>query len=192
MHASPDLSVFVRGNYYEESRDNGTRPQFNNTDAGSFATGARARTDDGSEWTGTVFTDFQSFHSTFSTQAADRNSETLALDQRVPSTAVGAALTGVAPSGPPDPGRTDFRWIEGETDERIYVAGAFSRTRVAGGQQQLYGLFLEDVYTPSRSSRSWAASAATTGAPTTSSGAIPRRPRASPRVRPSPTSTAWA
>src|SRR6266851_4915944 len=101
LQASPDLSVFVRGNYYEESRDNGTPLQFNNTEAGSFATGARARTGDGSEWTATVFTDFQSFHSTFSTQAADRNSETLALDQRVP-----------------------------------------------GGQQQLYGLFLQDVYTP--------------------------------------------
>jgi len=149
LQASPDLSVFVRGNYYEESRDNGTRLQFNNTDAGSFATGARARTGDGSEWTGTVFTDFQSFHSTFSTQAADRNSETLALDQRVPTTAVGAALTWSHVFGAHRVlAGTDFRWIEGETDERVYVAGAFSRTRVAGGQQQLYGLFLQDVYTP--------------------------------------------
>src|SRR6267142_5602113 len=93
-----------------------TRLQFNNTDAGSFATGARARTGDGSEWTGTVFTDFQSFHSTFSTQAADRNSETLALDQRVPTTAVGAALTWSHVSGAHRVlAGTDFRWIEGET-----------------------------------------------------------------------------
>src|SRR5713101_3546322 len=79
---SPDLSVFVRGTDYEESRENGTRLQINNTDSGSFATGVRARTGAGSAWIGTVSADFQSFRSTFATQAADRNSETLALDQR--------------------------------------------------------------------------------------------------------------
>ena len=146
---SPDLSVFVRGTYYEESRDNGTRLQINNTDSGSFATGVRARTGDGSEWTGTVFADFQAFRSTFSTQAADRNSETLALDQRVPSTSVGAALSwSRAFADHRLLAGTDFRWIEGETDERVYVAGNFARTRVAGGEQQIYGLFVQDVYRP--------------------------------------------
>jgi outer membrane receptor protein involved in Fe transport len=149
MVLSPDLSMFVRGTYYEESRDNGTPLQINNTDLGSFATGVRARTGDGSEWTATVFTDFEGFRSTFSTQAADRNSETLALDQRVPTTSVGAALTWSRAFGSHRVlAGTDFRWIDGETDERVYVAGAFSRTRVAGGEQQLYGLFVQDVYTP--------------------------------------------
>jgi outer membrane receptor protein involved in Fe transport len=147
--ASPDLSVFVRGTYYEESRDNGTPLQFNNTDSGSFALGGRARTGDGSEWTGSVFADFQSFHSTFSTQAPNRNSETLALDQRVPTTSVGAALQWGHQYGAHRVlVGTDFRWIDGETDERVYVAGAFSRTRVAGGEQQIIGLFAQDVYTP--------------------------------------------
>ena len=146
---SPDLSVFVRGSYYEESRENGTRLQINNTDAGSFATGVRARTGDGSEWTGSVFADFQAFRSTFSAQAADRNSETLALDQRVPSTSGGAALSWSRAFGAHRLlAGTDFRWIDGETDERVYVAGAFARTRVAGGEQQIYGLFLQDVYRP--------------------------------------------
>jgi outer membrane receptor protein involved in Fe transport len=146
---SPDLSVFVRGTYYEESRENGTRLQINNTDSGSFATGVRARTGDGSEWTGTVFADFQAFRSTFTTQAADRNSETLALDQRVPSTSVGAALSWSRTFGAHRLlAGTDFRWIDGETDERVYVAGNFARTRVAGGEQQIYGLFVQDVYRP--------------------------------------------
>jgi outer membrane receptor protein involved in Fe transport len=146
---SPDLTAFVRGTYYEESRDNGTPLQINNTDSGSFATGLRARTGDGSEWTGAVFTDLQHFRSTFSTQAADRNSETLALDQRVPTTAVGAALSWTRAFGVHRLlAGTDFRWIDGETDERVYVAGAFARTRVAGGEQQIYGLFVQDVYRP--------------------------------------------
>ncbi|MGH7412839.1 MAG: TonB-dependent receptor plug domain-containing protein [Candidatus Rokuibacteriota bacterium] len=146
---SPDLSGFVRGTYYEESRDNGTRLQINNTDAGSFATGLRARTRDGSEWTGTVFTDVQAFRSTFSAQAADRTSETLALDQRVPTTSVGAALSWSRAFGAHRLlAGTDFRWIDGETDERVYVAGDFARTRVAGGEQQILGLFLQDVFRP--------------------------------------------
>ena len=149
LQPSPDLSMFVRGTYYEESRDNGTPLQFNNTDAGSLAMGGRARTGDGSEWTATVFTDLEGFHSTFSSQALDRNSETLALDQRVPTTSVGAALTWSRTFGAHRVlAGTDFRWIDGETDERVYVAGAFARTRVAGGEQQIYGLFLQDVYTP--------------------------------------------
>ncbi|HSE03117.1 MAG TPA: TonB-dependent receptor, partial [Methylomirabilota bacterium] len=149
MVLSPDLTVFVRGTYYEESRENGTPLQFNHTDTGTFATGVRARTGDGSEWTATVFTDFQSFRSTFSAQAADRNSETLALDQRVPTTAVGAAVSWSRAFGAHRLlAGADFRWIEGETDERVYVAGAFARTRVAGGEQQIYGLFVQDVYRP--------------------------------------------
>src|SRR5713226_4078609 len=149
MVASPDLSVFARGTLYEESRDNGTPLQINNTDAGSFAAGVRARTSDGSEWTGTVFTDFQAFRSTFSTQAADRNSETLALDQRVPTISVGAALSWSRAFGSHRLlAGTDFRWVDGLTDERVYVAGAFARTRVAGGEQQIVGVFVQDVYTP--------------------------------------------
>ena len=146
---SPDLSVFVRGTYYEESRDNGTRLQINHTDAGSFATGVRARTGDGSEWIATVFTDVQAFRSTFTAQASDRSSETLALDQRVPTTSVGAALSWSRAFGAHRLlAGTDFRWIDGETDERVYAAGAFARTRVAGGEQQLSGLFVQDVYRP--------------------------------------------
>ncbi len=146
---SPDLSVFVRGTYYEESRDNGTRLQINHTDAGSFATGVRARTGDGSEWIATVFTDVQAFRSTFTAQASDRSSETLALDQRVPTTSVGAALSWTRAVGAHRLlAGTDFRWIDGETDERVYAAGAFARTRVAGGEQQLSGLFVQDVYRP--------------------------------------------
>jgi outer membrane receptor protein involved in Fe transport len=146
---APDLSVFVRGTYYEESRDNGTPLQFNRTDAGSFATGVRARTGAGGEWMATVFADVQAFRSTFTAQAPDRNSETHALDQRVPSTSVGAALSWSHAFGAHRLlAGTDFRWIDGETDERVYVAGAFARTRVAGGEQQLYGLFVQDVYRP--------------------------------------------
>jgi outer membrane receptor protein involved in Fe transport len=146
---SPDASFFVRGTNYDEDRGNGTPLQNNETHAGSFALGGRMRTGDGSDWSMAVFADFQRFRSTFSTQAADRNSETLALDQTVPSTAVGASLqwsrrfgSHLALAG------ADFRWIAGETDEKVFNAGVFLRNRIAGGEQILSGVFVQDVWTP--------------------------------------------
>jgi outer membrane receptor protein involved in Fe transport len=146
---SPDLSFYLRGNHYDEDRGNGTPLQNNDTEAGSFATGGRLRTGDGSDWSFSLYGDFQKFTSTFSTQAANRNSETLALDQRVPSSSVGGALQWsrrfgshlVLAGG-------DFRWIEGETHEKVFNAGAFLRRRDAGGQQALVGVFVQDVFTP--------------------------------------------
>jgi outer membrane receptor protein involved in Fe transport len=146
---SRDLSLFVRGTYYEEDRGNGTPLQNNDTHSGSVAAGGRLRTGDGSDWALNVFADFQRFTSTFSTQAPDRKSETLALDQAVPTTAVGGGLqwsrrfgSHLALAG------ADFRWIEGETDEKVFNAGVFARKRDAGGQQVLAGVFVQDVWTP--------------------------------------------
>ena len=124
------------------------RVQNNDTEAGSFATGGRLRTGDGSAWSFSLYGDFQKFTSTFSTQAANRNSETLALDQRVPSSSLGGALQWsrrfgshlVLAGG-------DFRWIDGETHEKVYNAGIFLRRRDAGGQQALVGVFVQDVFT---------------------------------------------
>jgi len=146
---SKGLSLFVRGTNYDERRGNGTPLQNNETHSGSIATGGRLRTGDGSDWSLTLYGDFQKFRSTFSTQAADRNSETLALDQRVPSSSLGGAVqwsrrfgSHLLLSG------ADFRWIEGETQEQVYNAGVLLRRRNAGGEQVLAGGFVQDVFTP--------------------------------------------
>src|SRR5437762_1688552 len=84
--ATPEASLFVSGTYYDEERGNGTPLQFNRTGYGAVAVGGRLGTVADGEWRLTLFADDQKFRSTFSTQAADRNSETRALDQRVPTT----------------------------------------------------------------------------------------------------------
>jgi len=147
--ASPEASLFVSGTYFDEDRGNGTPLQFNRTRSGAAAIGGRLGTLDTGEWRLSLFAENQNFRSTFSGQALDRNSETLALDQRVPTTSAGGWLQGsrrfgahlVTAGG-------DVRWVSGETDERVYNAGVFTRTRVAGGEQLVGGLFLQDVYTP--------------------------------------------
>jgi outer membrane receptor protein involved in Fe transport len=147
---SPDVSLFATGTYFDEERDNGTPLQFNRTGTGAFSFGGRVRDGD-SEWTFTLFGDLQEFRSTFSTQAADRNSETLALDQRVPTTSAGGALQWTHRLGAHRLGAGgDLRWVHGETRERVYNAGAFVRDRVAGGQQIIGGVYVEDVWIPHR------------------------------------------
>lgn len=146
---SRDLSLFLSGTYFDEARGNGTPLQFNRTDSGALAAGGRVRAGDGGEWSFALFGQLQEFRSTFSTQALDRNSETLALDQTVPSSSLGAWLQWSRRFGSHLLGAGgDARWVEGETDEKVYVAGAFARTRVAGGEQLLSGVFLQDVFTP--------------------------------------------
>ncbi|HXH83322.1 MAG TPA: TonB-dependent receptor, partial [Candidatus Tectomicrobia bacterium] len=147
---SPDASVFVSGNYFDEERGNGTPLQFNRTDSGIVAAGGRLRTADDSEWRATLYGHVQEFRSTFSSQAPDRNSETLALDQTVPSTAAGGWLQWSRRFGDHLlSAGAEARWTEGETVEDVFVAGAFARTRVAGGEQWLAGVFVQDVWRPS-------------------------------------------
>ena len=147
--ATPEASLFVSGTYYDEERGNGTPLQFNRTGYGAVAVGGRLGTVADGEWRLTLFADDQKFRSTFSTQAADRNSETLALDQRVPTTSAGGSLQWSRRFGEHLVGTGgDARWVSGETNEIVYNAGAFARTREAGGEQFIAGVFLQDVYTP--------------------------------------------
>ena len=147
--AAPDATFFLAANVYEEARENGTRLQFNHTDAAAASIGGRLGGVDTGEVAFAVFADLQAFRSTFSSQAPDRNSETLALDQRVPSTSAGGLLQWSRRLG--DHHVTaggDLRWVSGDTRERVYVGGAFVRSRVAGGQQIVAGLFVQDLWRP--------------------------------------------
>jgi outer membrane receptor protein involved in Fe transport len=147
---APDLSLFASGAYYDEERGNGTPLQINDTRSGSWALGGRLRDGGGGQWTATLFGQDQRFRSTFSTQALDRNAETLALDQTVPAVSAGGAVGWSRRVGPHRLlAGADLRWVEGETDEEVFVAGAFARRRVAGGEQLVAGAYLQDAFTPS-------------------------------------------
>lgn len=149
---SPNTTLSLYGSFFTEGRGNGTPFTNNATDAGYIGGGANVKTPGGSDWKLAVFSHLQTFKSTFSSPAPDRNSETPALDQfDVPSTAVGTILqwskqihqSHLLLAG------TDLRWIEGETNEDFrFVSGQFTRRRKAGGEQQLAGVFLQDIFTP--------------------------------------------
>jgi len=148
---SEDATLSLQGSYFTEDRGNGTPLTNNSTDAGYIRGGANFKTPDGSEWKLDVFSHLQTFQSTFSAQASDRNSERPALDQfDVPSTAVGTSFqwskqideSHLMTAG------TDLRWVDGETNEDFFFTGGqFTRRRKAGGEQQLAGVFLQDIFT---------------------------------------------
>jgi outer membrane receptor protein involved in Fe transport len=147
---SEDATLSLQGSYFTEDRGNGTPLTNNSTDAGYIRGGANFKTPDGSEWKLDVFSHLQTFQSTFSAQASDRNSERPALDQfDVPSTDVGTSFqwskqideSHLMTAG------TDLRWVDGETNEDFFFTGGqFTRRRKAGGEQQLAGVFLQDIW----------------------------------------------
>jgi iron complex outermembrane recepter protein len=148
---SRDLTLFLSGTFFDEDRQNGTRLQVNDTRSGTIAGGGTLRTSDGSEWKATAFAQMQRFHSTFSTQAPDRRSETLALDQQSPSTTAGGSLSWSRRLGDHYLlAGVDARWVGGETDERVFNNNVFLRTRVAGGDQLFAGAYVQDVWTLGR------------------------------------------
>jgi outer membrane receptor protein involved in Fe transport len=145
-HSTKSARVFLRGSLFGESRDNGTVQQFNATTVRQLAIGSELR----NAWGAFSFRGFggtQALHQTFSAVAADRNSETLTTDQRVPVqqygfTAQWSKLLGtrhLVATG------VDGRDVTGDTNEVQYVAGRPTALFIAGGRQQSLGLFAEDL-----------------------------------------------
>jgi outer membrane receptor protein involved in Fe transport len=138
---------FVRLSHYAESRNNGTPLQINDTAIRQIAGGSDITVGSGSVVVRAYDSD-QDYHQTFSAIAADRNSERLTVDQRVPSSGRGGSLqwfTGfgrdVIVAG------ADGRQVQGASDELQYaVNGKVTLSRVAGRQDD-GAVYLEDVAT---------------------------------------------
>jgi outer membrane receptor protein involved in Fe transport len=140
-----NLSATVTARTFAETRNNGT-PYQRNTSGTNFASVALAgQPAKKFAWNAVAYAQDQSFSSTFSSVNTTRTGETPASDQfAVPATAFGAAWTGAWSHA--DGARTsagfDFRHINGETREHFtFVNGAFTRLRVAGGTQDVGGIF---------------------------------------------------
>ncbi len=141
----PSLELAASVRAYDEHRGNGTPYQ---TNASREQFGSLALSGQPAEafaWHAIAYVQDQSFASTFGSINAARTTETPASDQfEVPATAFGASWTGAwrhAGSAHTSAG-WDAQGVEGETREHYtYVAGDFTRLRIAGGRQFGGGLF---------------------------------------------------
>jgi outer membrane receptor protein involved in Fe transport len=140
-----NLTATITGRTYRERRNNGTPYQRNASSANLGSVALASRPDATFAWTAVGYAQDQLFSSTFSSVNAARTAETPASDQfAVPATAGGAAWTGRwnHRGGAGTTAGLDARHVRGETREHFtFVNGAFTRLRVAGGTQDIGGVF---------------------------------------------------
>jgi outer membrane receptor protein involved in Fe transport len=147
-HSSSNGTVSgVTARLFREDRGNGTHLQ-RNTSREQFVSGrSSGRVGADGNWTAAAYLQSQEFSNVFSSVSADRQTETLALDQfAVPADAAGAAVTGSwrSDSGATTTTGLDVRWVRGETQEAFFLqSGRFTRERYAGGEQRFIGAFLQ-------------------------------------------------
>ncbi len=143
LTANVELTLTART--FQEKRNNGTPFQRNASRSTFGSLALAAQPDRHFGWTAVAYAQDQGFSSTFSGVNATRTAETPASDQfAVPATAYGGAWTSAWQHA--DGARTsaglDARRVQGETRERFtFVSGAFTRLRIAGGNQEVAGLF---------------------------------------------------
>ena len=142
----PDAELTLTARTFAEERGNGTPYQRNSSRVNFGSVDLRVTATPAFAWTATAYAQDQAFASTFSSVNAARTAETPASDQfAVPAVALGAAWSGTWTQA--DGARTtagaDGREVRGETREHFsYVNGAYTRLRVAGGTQDIGGLFV--------------------------------------------------
>jgi outer membrane receptor protein involved in Fe transport len=137
-------TAFARGSYYSESRHNGTPLQRNDTSSRHIALGA--------DWLGGALAvrahgSEQDYFQTFSAIAANRNTESLTVEQSVPSSGAGASaqythalgLRHVVIAG------TELRTARGTSDELRFTQNGTFRVE-AGGRQTTGAAFVEDLF----------------------------------------------
>jgi outer membrane receptor protein involved in Fe transport len=139
--------IFLNGSLYGENRNNGTPLQVNNTTIRQLAFGTDIDTKSAGLFTLRLYGGTQNYYQTFSSIAANRNSESLTNVQRVPvqqmgiiaqwSKQVARRLTLLA--------GLDGMNVTGFSDEVSYSAGKPTAHLSNGGTQQSLGLFAEGI-----------------------------------------------
>ena len=132
--------LFARGNIYSDERQNGTPLQSNKSEVRSGALGFDKPGSAGAFTVRLYLTD-QLFEQSFSSVAADRRSETLTREQRVPSDGSGFMASWSHAFG----GRTllvgvDRGKVSGQNEETVFTQGVAEET-IAEGKQRTIGVY---------------------------------------------------
>jgi outer membrane receptor protein involved in Fe transport len=155
------VSMFFRGGYFREERDNAKfstfdqTPEANDTLWKSASGGARMTLPDGSDLQARLFTDFSTFNSNFLavpnlvTRAIGR----MTLLQRVPTDGVGFMAQWAKPISSKHlvTAGTDWRRVDGASFERgldAVTGTTVTLLRESGGTQQSSGAYVQGQYWP--------------------------------------------
>jgi iron complex outermembrane recepter protein len=138
--------VFLRGSYFGEARANGTRLQRNRTHLRQAVAGLDFADEGAGAFTLRAHAGTQVFDQNFTAVSADRESETLTRDQRVPAQTLGFSSQWSRAFGRRQTIVAGFeaREVRGASDELIFSAGRAVTQVGAGGRERTLGLFAED------------------------------------------------
>ncbi|HXY00466.1 MAG TPA: TonB-dependent receptor [Candidatus Limnocylindrales bacterium] len=144
--------VFVRGNGFGESAENGTPLQRNNTTIPELDLGANWSSTGAGTFAARIYGSREVYHQTFSSIATDRDSESLTNVQKSPSQQIG--LVGawsrlIAEKHKVAAGMeaVDVRGHSAETNFRL---GTETALVDAGGRQHAFGIFGQDAFLVAR------------------------------------------
>ncbi|HKD44514.1 MAG TPA: TonB-dependent receptor [Candidatus Angelobacter sp.] len=136
---------FVAGDFYNENRNNGTELQLNDTQLWQISGGLNLLTRlAGVELRG--WGSGQSYNQTFSSVAANRNSETLTRAQHVPAQQVGGSLVLSRRVGERNQfvAGADVRSVRGFSNETAFAASVATSLVDSGGRQLTSGVYVQD------------------------------------------------
>ena len=136
--------AFVRGSFFDESRNNGTPMTYNSAGTGSGAAGFNTALGANDSIEARLFGLAQGYDQTFSSVASNRGSETLTDIQHVPSQQLGtSAQWDHVLHGHTLVAGVDAQEVMGASDEHLLLASSYS---VAGGRQRTTGIFGQDIF----------------------------------------------
>ncbi len=147
FQAGDRLRIHAQGNYFDQDKDNATPLRNNTTEAGFGQVGATLTGNDGSALTFNTYMQSQSYVNSFSSVDGARGSEQPSISQDVPSSGIGANVVWQKPGlGAHDLTLgADLLSATGDASENyLFNDGAFARQRETGGDQRLYGFFVQD------------------------------------------------
>lgn len=139
--------VFLRGNLFAESRDNGTSLTNNRTYFRQAAAGADYSNSRLGDFQLRSFIETQVYDQTFSAVSADRNTETLSRLQRVPSQLHGANLFWTRPIKTHSIAASfETREVRGFSDEVGFTNNRATSLSESGGTERTYAAFVQDIW----------------------------------------------
>lgn len=139
--------VFGEGSIFEDRRKNGTPLQNNDTRLRQLAVGADWQSPGAGAVTVRAYGGPEIYDQSASSIAANRNSETLTDNQRVPAYQAGLSTEWTRTVGTHQTLAAGFdgQQVRGASNEAMYSGGKVSTAVGAGGRQRLWGLFGEDI-----------------------------------------------
>jgi len=158
-HATVDAGVgyqisdngraFLRGTFFDESRNNGTPVQKNSAGTGVGVAGVNTSVGNHDSFLARVSGQVEGYDQTFSAIASNRNSEALTDIQHVPSQQIGGGVQwNHVMNKQTLIGGVDVQQVMGASDEQLIssTSGNHFANNIAGGRQRSTGLFGEDIF----------------------------------------------